>query len=92
MAVYIDNMYAVYGRMVMCHMVADTKDELLAMADKIGVARKWIQDEGLYSEHFDVSKGARALAVKFGAHEITMRRFAEICNARPNSPAFLKNK
>jgi hypothetical protein len=28
---------------MMCHMWADTLDELMAMADRIGVARRWIQ-------------------------------------------------
>ena len=43
MAVYVDNMQAQFGRMKMCHMIADSTEELLAMADRIGVARKWIQ-------------------------------------------------
>ena len=92
MAVYVDNMQAKYGRLVMCHMVADTKEELLQMVDKIGVKRKWIQDEGLYSEHFDICMQKRKLAVSFGAVEITMRDFARICNLRPNAPQFLKEK
>ena len=84
--VYVDNMKAQLGRMIMCHMVADTKEELLDMVDKIGVQRKWIQDEGTYSEHFDVSLGARKKAVEFGAKEITMREFSQICRSRPNAP------
>jgi hypothetical protein len=55
--------------MVMCHMMADTTDELLAMADRIGVARKWIQHPGTEREHFDVCKTKRALAVEAGAIE-----------------------
>lgn len=88
--VYIDNMNAPFGRMIMCHMVADTTQELLEMADKIGVARKWIQDAGEYSEHFDVSLGAKKKALALGAKEITMKEFARICNLRPNAPAFMK--
>lgn len=78
MAVYVDNMEAGFGRMIMCHMIADTTEELLEMADKIGVQRKWIQDAGEWSEHFDISKSKRALAVAAGAKEITMRELARM--------------
>jgi hypothetical protein len=59
--------------MVMCHMLADSTEELLAMADAIGVARKWLQKPGTASEHFDICKSKRALAVRAGAVELTMR-------------------
>ncbi|MEE9584756.1 MAG: DUF4031 domain-containing protein [Candidatus Brocadiales bacterium] len=71
MPVYVDDMCAPFGRMLMCHMIADTKEELLDMADTIGVSRKWLQDEGNYREHFDISKGKRGLAIKAGAIEIS---------------------
>ena len=71
MSVYVDNMEASYRGMVMCHMLADTTEELLAMADKIGVARRHIQHAGTYREHFDICRSKRALAVKAGAKEIT---------------------
>jgi hypothetical protein len=58
MAVYIDNFYVTgagdFGRMKMSHMVADTTDELLKMADAIGVKRKWIQHPDTCNEHFDI--------------------------------------
>lgn len=73
MAVYVDDMRAPFGRMTMCHMVADTHDELVAMADRIGVARKWIQKAGEAEEHFDVCLSARAKAVAAGAVEIRWR-------------------
>lgn len=82
MAVYVDDMKAPFGRMCMCHMVADSTEELLAMVDTIGVQRKWIQDAGTYSEHFDISLGKRALAVAAGAIEITWRDFALHCARR----------
>ena len=82
MSVYVDDMEAPYGRLVMCHMLADTTEELLAMADKIGVARRWLQRAGQPGEHFDVCKTKRALAVKAGAVEITWRQAGEMTFAR----------
>jgi hypothetical protein len=76
--VYVDNMRARFGRMVMCHMLADTTDELLAMADRIGVARKWLQHEGTPHEHFDIALSKRALAVTAGAIEVDRREIAKI--------------
>ncbi len=73
MTIYVDNMRAAYGRMLMCHMAADTTDELLAMADKIGVARRWLQKAGTHHEHLDICMSKRAAAVKAGAIEVTMR-------------------
>lgn len=77
MSVYVDDMGASYGRMTMFHMIADTSDELLAMADRIGVARKWIQYPYTYKEHFDICAAKRVLAVESGAVEITWRNYAE---------------
>lgn len=82
MAVYVDDMQAPYRRMIMCHMVADTHDELVAMADRIGVARRWIQKPGTPSEHFDICQTKRALAVANGAVQITMRELGEIINRK----------
>lgn len=70
MTVYVDDMMAPFGRMLMSHLVADTRDELDAMVDAIGVQRRWIQHEGSYQEHYDISKGKRALAIQAGAVEI----------------------
>lgn len=73
MPVYVDEAKHLYRGMKMCHMMADSRGELLKMADKIGVARKWIQKEGTKYEHFDVSASKRALAIKAGAVECTSR-------------------
>ena len=62
--------------MIMCHMVADTHEELLKMVDKIGVQRKWIQRVGSSYEHFDISKAKRDLAIKNGAIQVTTRDIA----------------
>jgi len=78
MSVYVDDMRAPFGRYIMCHMWADTLDELLAMVDKIGVQRKWIQGHPTLSfgkhrnaswVHFDITLSKRAMAVASGAVE-----------------------
>ena len=84
--VYIDNMNHPYGRMLMCHMIADTPNELLEMADKIGVARKWIQYPGTYREHFDICVSKKAKAIELGAVSVTMMQLGEILAKRPGSP------
>jgi hypothetical protein len=54
--------------MVMCHMIADTPDELHAMADRIGIQRRWFQAPPTASFwHYDIAKSKRALAVASGA-------------------------
>lgn len=87
MSVYVDDMEASFGRMTMCHMIADTHAELIAMVDTIGVQRKWIQKEGMPDEHFDIAKSKRALAVAAGAKAITLRALADkISRRRPAWP------
>ena len=76
MSVYIDDALLPYARMRMCHMVADSTEELFEMVDRIGVARKWIQAAGTRREHFDISKAKRVLAVAAGAIEISTRELA----------------
>lgn len=73
MAVYVDDMKAPYrpphrpGRVyVMSHMIADTEAELHAMADRIGVARRWYQ-----GDHYDVTQTHRSRAVAAGAIELS---------------------
>lgn len=80
--VYIDSFNAPLGRMLMCHMVADTTEELLEMVDKIGVQRKWIQDAGTYQEHFDICLSKKKLALQHGAQEITLKQLGEILDAK----------
>lgn len=68
MTVYVDDVRHSFGRMVMCHMWADSTAELLAMADLIGVQRWWLQKPPKASwVHFDVSLGMKAKAIAAGA-------------------------
>ena len=74
MSVYVDDTRARFGRMVMCHMIADSREELFAMADTIGVPRHHVQYWGWPREHFDICMTKRALALKHGAIPITRRK------------------
>lgn len=78
MTVYVDDMYAPFGRMKMCHMIADTHAELMNMAACIGLDSAWLQHRGQEHEHFDVSIGKRRLAVAYGAKEVTMLELVAI--------------
>ncbi len=82
MSVYVDDMQAPFGRMKLCHMIADSTDELLAMADTIGIQRKWLQHAGTYKEHFDIALSKRALALQHGAQLITWKELAQKVAAR----------
>jgi hypothetical protein len=73
MSVYVDNYNAPFGRMIMCHMMADTREELLSMCTKIGVQHKWIQHKDTWCEHFDICLSKKAKAIQFGAIELTAR-------------------
>lgn len=63
-----------------CHMTADTLVELHAMADLIGLQRRWFQYQGVSTPHYDLNPIKRQLALKHGAIEhsiqdrIAMRR------------------
>jgi hypothetical protein len=66
--VFVDDVRHRFGRMVMCHMWADSLDELLAMADRIGVARRWLQQPPKASwVHFDIALSKKAAAIAAGA-------------------------
>lgn len=55
--------------MKMSHMIATSEFELHEMAARIGVARHWYQ-----GDHYDISLGKKALALKAGAVAITWRQ------------------
>lgn len=78
MSVYVGTARWPFGRMLMCHMFADSTGELLEMADRIGVQRKWIQKAGTPDEHFDIAKTKRSLAVNCGAVEVDDRTMVEL--------------
>ena len=77
MPVYVDDMNIPFGRMIMCHMIADSTEELNTMANRIGVARKWIQHPNTVREHYDICLSKKKLAIGLGAIEITDRQLIE---------------
>lgn len=60
-----------------CHMFADTLEELHAMASTIGMRSEWFQDNGQSAEHYDLTATKRALAIKHGAKQLTIRE--QVC-------------
>ena len=60
-----------------CHLFADTDDELVAFAVKIGLRREWLQ-QNRRRNHFDLTEGMRKKAVVAGAVEIDRRRVVEL--------------
>jgi len=76
MAVYVDKSKNKYGRMLMCHMLADTIGELNEMADKIGIKPHWLQLKSI--PHYDICQSKRQLAIKNGAIEIDKYKLVEL--------------
>lgn len=68
MTTYVDDVRHRFGNMIMCHLWADSLEELLAMVDKIGVQRKWLQKPPKASwVHFDIALSKKKLALANGA-------------------------
>ena len=71
MTVYVGVPMWPFRGMVMCHMFADTEEELDYMADLIGLKREWKQGKS-YDRigeliHYDIAKSKRAQAIQWGA-------------------------
>lgn len=73
MSVYVDNYFYQYGRMKMSHMIADTLEELHAMAESLGI-RHWFQDSASFP-HYDLCKSKRQCTIGAGAVPLERRDF-----------------
>ena len=68
MTVYCDDARILKGRAAYSHLWADSMPELLAMADRIGLKRKWLEKPPKARwVHFDILPRQRTLAIAYGA-------------------------
>ena len=88
MTVYVDQERNRFGRMVMCHMFADTIAELHAFAVHIGMKREWFQPFSF--PHYDVSLSRREVAVQLGAIDVDRREGYRIRKRLRLNPAFIE--
>ncbi len=93
MAIYVDDylkpMRVRSGRgsfsAVWSHLIADTPEELEAFAQLLGLKKSWLQCEGTWKEHYDVTLATRHRAVEAGAVELTYRELTVRLMARRRS-------
>lgn len=78
MTVYVDNANIKYKNYRMFHMIADTEEELLEMALKIGLKASYWQYKGTYRSHFDISTNKKKEALKQGAINIDIRMLGKL--------------
>ncbi len=69
------------------HMVANTSDELEAMARLVDLQPEWIQNPGTPREHYDLVPTKRAKAIRKGAIPVSSRKIAEIITAKVDACA-----
>ena len=81
--IYVDSTRNPLGNMIMCHMVADTHEELMEAAKKLGLQASWIQNEGSPREHFDISRAVRNRAIRdLGARPVKNREMVRIIQGK----------
>ena len=64
-----------------CHLLADTRAELHAMAEALGVPHRYFQDHP-WRWHHDLPEHLRARAVELGAREVTMHEVGALLRRR----------
>ena len=76
--VYVDAPIWPYRGMLMCHLMADTEDELHTFAANLGMKRAWFQGKPGKLPHYDICKAKRVVAVRRGAVEVTREKTVEL--------------
>ena len=64
-----------------CHLLADTREELHALAERLEIPRRIFQDHP-WRWHYDIPTHLRAEAVRLGAIELTMHEVGALLRAR----------
>jgi hypothetical protein len=64
-----------------CHLLADTRPELHAMADQLGVPRRFFQDHP-WRWHYDLPEHVREQALRRGAVEVGMHEVGALLSRR----------
>lgn len=64
-----------------CHLLADTRDELHAMAEALGIPRRFFQDHPVRWHH-DLPAPLRPRALALGAIEVTRGEVVALLRAR----------
>lgn len=91
MTVYVDTAMHLLRDRRMCHMFSPDLEKLHAMADLIGMQRRWFQDPATMRvswPHYDIDQTRRLLAVSYGAVECDKYQtvaMAAIIQGKPES-------
>jgi hypothetical protein len=64
-----------------CHLLADTRAELRAMADRLDIPARYLQDHP-WRWHHDLPEQLRSRAVELGAHELSMHEVGALLRRR----------
>ena len=73
MTVYVDDAVTLWRGRRWAHLMADTLDELHAMAERLGVPRRAFQDKRS-GAHYDLTEDLRGQALRLGAVAISRHR------------------
>lgn len=82
MTVFVDDSRLRFGRLVMCHMIADSLEELNTMAKALYLKPEWFQP--LSFPHYDICQSKREEALRRGACVISRRDLVELIRRTRN--------